>query len=123
MPPHRRSQGDAPPAIVSQPAKRASKRKPKPTVRARDAENLNEVNSELNIEPNADEKREKKTPIVIRKPSTRKDLLPNTRIRSTIDVVVDANFHDNNVESRRAIETHTTRQSREIVVVDRLRRK
>ena len=123
MPSHRRSQGDAPPAIVSQSIKRASKRKLKPTARARDAKNLNEVNSELNIEPNVDEKRKKKISIVIRKSSTKKDLLSNIRIRSTIDVVVDANFHDNSVENKRAIETHTTRQSREIVVVDRLRRK
>ena len=109
MPSHRRSQGDAPSAIVSQSIKRDSKRKPKLTARARDAENLNEVNSELNIELNVDEKREKKIFIVIRKSFTKKDLLSNTRIRNTIDVVVDANFHDNNVESRRAIETHTTR--------------
>ena len=120
---HRRNQSDALFAIVSQSIKRISKRKLKLIARARDVENLNEVNSELNIELNVDEKRKKKISIVIRKSFTKKDLLSNTRIRSTIDVVVDANFHDNNVESRRAIETHTTRQSREIVVVDRLRRK
>ena len=123
MPSHRRSQDDVFSTIVSQSIKRASKRKLKLTARARDVENLNEVNSELNIELNVDEKRKKKISIVIRKSSTKKDLVSNIRIRSTIDVVVDANFHDNNVENRRAIETHTIKQSREIVVVDRLRRK
>ena len=123
MPPHRRNQDDALFAIVSQSIKRVSKRKLKLTARARDVENLNEINSEFNIELNVDEKRKKKIFIVIRKSFTKKDLLSNIRIRSTIDVVVDANFHDNNVESRRAIKTYTIKQSREIVVVDRLRRK
>ena len=134
MPPHRRSQGDAPSAIVSQSIKRASKRKPKLIARVRDVEalniervrvveNLNKVNSELNIELNVDVEKEEKTSIATRKPSTKKDLLSNTRIRSTVDVATDANFHGNNVEDRRAIEAHTTRQSREVAVVDRLRRK
>ena len=120
MPSHRRNQGDAPSTIVSQSIKRASKRKLKLIARVRDvetlniervrvAENLNEVNSELNIEFNVDLVKKKKIFVVTRKPSTKKDLLSNTRIRSTIDVVVDASFHDNNVESRRAIETHTTK--------------
>ena len=87
MSPHRRSQGDISPAIVLLLIKRASKCKPKLTTRARDAESLNKANNELNIEPNADEKRKKKTSIFIRKPSTKKDLLPNIRIRSTVDVV------------------------------------
>ena len=134
MPPHRRSQGDAPPTIVPQPAKRASKRKPKPTARVRDAEalniervrvaeDLNEANSESNIEPNADVEEEEETPIATRKPSTKKDLLPDTRIRSTADAAADASFHGNSVEGRRAIEAHTARQSREAAAADRLRRK
>ena len=105
MPSHRRSQNDALFAIASQFAKRVSKRKLKLTARVRDVENLNAINNELNIELNVDV--EKK--IVVRKSSTKKDLLSNTRIRNTIDVVANANFHDNNVESRRAIETHTIR--------------
>ena len=120
---HRRNQNDVFFAIVSQSIKRVSKRKLKFIARARDVKNLNEVNSEFNIELNVDEKRKKKISIFIRKSSTKKNLLSNIRIRNTIDIVVDANFHDNNVESRRAIETHTIKYSREIVVVDRLRRK
>ena len=122
MPPHRRSQGDGPSTIVSQLIKRASKRKPKPIARVRDARNLNEPNIELNIEPNVGIE-EKKTPPIIRRPSTKKDLLSDTRIRSTTGVVVDASFHGNSVESRRAITKHTARQAREAIVVDRLRRK
>ena len=119
MPSHRRSQDDTSSAIASQLVKRISKRKPKLIARVRDVENLNAINSELNIEFNVDVEKE----IVVRKSSTKKDLLSNTRIRSTIDVVANASFHDNNVENKRAIETYTTRQFREIVVVDRLRRK
>ena len=110
MPPLRRSQGE-PPAISSAP--RTSGRKSKPTKKKASTPNIAESAIDTPDQLST----------TLRKPPTKKDLLPDTRVGDTAGAAANADFHGNSREGRQAVKDHDARQSREVAASNRLRAK